>query len=457
MQNCNSNLLYVGSGGTFTVNQSFNLATGSGSTGSGVIVDHGTINQAAAMTIGGPGTNCLNFLIVSNGGLVKVSGANNALRMPNPAATNDYGNYILVTDPGSRLNLTATFNLGGLAAPGTLNATTASNGMTVVNSGVVSNTGAIYMSGYETYINIASNGQVWGGTTFNIGGYGLAGTNDTGCGVNLTTGGLLDLGSSSLGVGNVNSANNYLTNNAGILQFSTATPTIALTNSTGGNNITITNGTISFRNIKNADVFMNNRMNQTNGITYQGNNTFMLNWATNFPAAGSNQNYKFSTAYGAANWAGLAMVNGTATVPTTYTNGAVTIESTGWVTFSNAVAVIASNFTCSGTMNVTDSTVTFNTNLTLNSGFTLNLASNTVGNTVNVRGNLSLAANATIYATGALNGNPSAVTLFTVSDGIVGSPSGWTVDKAGYRVKTQGNQIVIYQSSAGAGTTVYFK
>jgi hypothetical protein len=257
MGSCNSNNLYIGPGSSLNIAQSFVIGNGTLSVGNSVIVDKGTLRTTTPFKIGSVGSNCLNSLIVSNGGLVTASGNGYTISVPDAAATNDYGNYILVTDPGSRLDLLGyAFTLGGAAAPSTLNASTASNGMTVVNGGVFTNVSTITMSGYETYLNIASNGQVWVTTTgLRIGVKGLGGTNDTGCGVNLTTGGLLDLGSSSLGVGNVNSANNYLTNNAGILQFSTATPTIGLTNG-AGNNITITNGTISFRKIKNADVFM---------------------------------------------------------------------------------------------------------------------------------------------------------------------------------------------------------
>ena len=465
--NCASNnLFYIASGGTYNNAQSFTIGAGNYSVGNRVIVNNGNLIQAAALSVGGGGlTNCFNSLIVSNGGLVTATGGN-VWHVPSYNATNG-GNNILVTDPGSRLKLIAgcTFTLGcTVFNPGSLTALGASNGMTVVNSGVFSNLSAntTIMSGYLTYMNIASNGQVWNGSggALGIGVTGLvAGVGDTGCGVNLTTGGLLDLGSSSLIVGHVYSANNYLTNNAGILQFSTATPTIALTNTAGGNNITIANGTISFRNVKNANVFMNNQMNQTNGVTYQGNNTFMLNASTNYPAAGSNQSYNFSTAYGAANWAGLAMVNGTATGPTMYTNGTVTIESTGWVTFSNAVAVIASNFFCSGTMNVADSTVTFKTNLTLNSGFAMNLTTNTVGNTVNVLGTLDLsqAANATINAAGALKGKPSTVTIFTCSGpgGILGTPAGWTVSPPSYRIIKSGNNIVLQQINQSATIIIY--
>jgi len=443
-----------------------------------MIVSGGNANVATNFiatgdsSVGALGANC-NFLIVSNGGVAAFGGK---LAIPLVTATNAYGNYALVTGPGSLLRI-ATHSMGSAPSNGTQNVTS-NNGMTVVNGGVVTNIGNLTFQGYQTYLNIASNGAYYFpiSSTFKIGCQGIGpGTNDSYCGINVSANGLLDVGIANVSVGINSNGNicNFITNSGGILQFAQTAPTIAVGSngltgaSANGNNITITNGTLSFRNVNNASVYCNQGAyrwgsSTTSGgpITYLGtNNTFMLNGinsgCTNNSGLPANQSYTFSAGYNSTNWAGLVMVNGTASRPTMYTNGFVTIESTGWATFSNGYAVVASNVTCAGTMNIANSTVTFGSNLVLQSGFTLNVSSNSTTPTViNVVKDLDLssASSGTINTTGLLQNNPAQVTLCTVSGSILGSPGNWTVTgPLGYKyvASASGNSLILQQVPSG--------
>ena len=148
-------------------------------------------------------------------------------------------------------------------------------------------------------LNILENGQVYaGGVGVQLGytAYGnvfLSGPNA-----------LLESGAIAL---NYHAGHCSLTNNGGVLQFTNASPTI-----TPGafGNFMITNGTVSFRGITNADVKCNQSgkaLDSTNKVAFYGTNTFMLNAATNTT---TQQAYTFSSNYGATNWSGLILTNG---------------------------------------------------------------------------------------------------------------------------------------------------
>ena len=117
---------------------------------------------------------------------------------------------------------------------------------------------------------------------------------------------------------------------------------------------------------------------------FSGNNTFMLNAASN-TASGVSQTYTFDTGRGATNYANLALVNG----QTAYRNGDVTIGTGGSLLVSNTSATVTGLLTNQGSANVVGSVATFSKgvinagtitmqNATINGGIT-NLATGTVG------------------------------------------------------------------------------
>jgi len=174
---------------------------------------------------------------------------------------------------------------------------------------------------------------------------GAATLNSSGNSVLVTNGGLLEVGG-AMTVSLLGGTGNTISNRNGIYQFTSTAPVIT---PNGFGNIAITDGTISFRGINNADV-----TSSTNGgstlanIKFAGNNTFMLNGASN-TAAAANQTYTFQTSATPSNYVNLAMVNG----QTAYGNGNLTIGSGGSLLASNTTAaVLGSVFTNSGTVRV---------------------------------------------------------------------------------------------------------
>ena len=162
-----------------------------------------------------------------------------------------------------------------------------------------------------------------------------------------------------------------MTNSGGIYQFSTVTPTLSRTTV---DTIVLTNGTISFRAVTNADVFANwPGGNQITNILYQGVNVFRLNAASN--TAAKSQTYTFASNLGATNYARLELLNGSL-----YRGSNVTIGSGGSLLVSNGVSTIggALSFASDATLNVDISTtngfscLVAQTNVNLN-GCTLNV------------------------------------------------------------------------------------
>ena len=174
-----------------------------------------------------------------------------------------------------------------------------------VSNGTFRTTGRIVLAntpGTVAHMYALNGGQIiQGGSGLTVGSAGATGT------VLVTDGGLLECGSSGNNVTCGAQAQNtiYILSN-GIWQFPYYSPSI-----TPGiyGNIAVSNATISFRAINNADVLCNQSgkaLDSTNKVAFYGNNTFMLNAATN---ATTGQAYTFSTAYGATNWAGLILTN----------------------------------------------------------------------------------------------------------------------------------------------------
>jgi len=106
--------------------------------------------------------------------------------------------------------------------------------------------------------------------------------------------------------------------NSGVWQFTSNTPAVTNNNS----NIVVSNATIAFRAIANADVKGNWTGSQLTNVLWQGTNTFCLNAASNTMAI--NQNYTFASGLGSTNYVALKLINGAI-----YRNGNVNIGTNG--------------------------------------------------------------------------------------------------------------------------------
>ncbi len=133
--------------------------------------------------------------------------------------------------------------------------------------------------------------------------------------------------------GGTSAGGNVITNSGGIYQFGSATPLVY----TNDGAIYISDGTISFRAITNANVKGNWSGSDIRKFRWSGNNAFRLNNATN---AATGQDYVFGAGLGATNYVRLDLMNGSL-----YRGGAVTVAAGGSLVVSNGVSAIASNLT----------------------------------------------------------------------------------------------------------------
>jgi len=111
--------------------------------------------------------------------------------------------------------------------------------------------------------------------------------------VEITDGGELDIGVSDFNFFAATDA--VITNNGGIYEFSERLP--GINTSAGGAtgcSIDLTDGTLSFRDIADANVHCST-LSPLNGISYAGENTYRLNNAT---SSYTSQNYTFETGLG---------------------------------------------------------------------------------------------------------------------------------------------------------------
>jgi hypothetical protein len=147
-------------------------------------------------------------------------------------------------------------------------------------------------------------------------------------------GGLLEMGVGNYGDALIigSAAGNTISNSGGVFQFKAS----AFNNiNNGGNsaNISITDGTVSFCGITDADVGVSapgGKLNNT-VMTWSGANTFMLNNATN---KSSGQAYTFQPG-NPTNFARLALLNGSL-----YRGGTATFGSGGVLMVTNGAAAI---------------------------------------------------------------------------------------------------------------------
>lgn len=370
------------------------LAIGSsGAVGNRLTIDGGGVARGAVVTnvlnisIGSGVAGGFGTLLITNGGAlfsrstVAVSAGTNLLKVVGPASfwnlaaselrlgTN--GNR-LVVDDGALVNGVTTLTVGYLAG-------SAGNQLLLTNGGQLVATTVI--------VNSNNTAQVLDGA-------------------------LLEANTLTVGAGGGNS----FSNRNATFQFTTGAPAI-----TG---VSLDSGTVSFRAITNATV------NALPGLTYAGNNTLMLNAATN---AAAGQTYTFQTG---TNYANLALINGT----TAYRGGDITIGATGSLLVSNTTATFTGLFTNNGVATIANSTAIFS-NGVINAGV-LTLQSGTVtGNVTStgiLQGNGTLRGNTTVagllnpgFSPGAITnaGNftmtEAAISQFEIATNALGPGQGW--------------------------------
>ena len=353
-------------------NLSGSIVVGSGTTnavGNVLTVDGGVLTNVNWLTVGGyQKVNVGNRLVLTNGARLyaPTGGAYMCGRADDGGTA--ISNSMEITGTSTLMNLgggslaTCYANYGS----GTGNVIRVSDGATVTNVGQM-------MSGeYRSSIGnqiIISNAQVFATTTVHAGFYGNTNFNNT---ILVTGGGLLEV--NDLRVNNGASGpvgGNTIVNAGGIYQFTTKSPLFTIISN---DTISISNGTISFRAINNANVNVGGT--SLTNLTWSGTNGFRLDNATNNVASPS-QDYVFTASRGATNYARLELRNGARFA------GSVTIAGDG--------SMFVSNGGCSVS------------NLTLQSGATLRVALSTNG-----------VAPLLVERTLALGGSTLAVTLSAV-------------------------------------------
>jgi T5SS/PEP-CTERM-associated repeat protein len=417
------NRLVISNGAKFVgTTLGIGMLTG-GSSNSVLITDSGTaVTLANWIRLGdNSGSQSYNQLVISNG--AQVVNAANSTAVGNDADASH--NLVIVTDPGSTWTLTpgsgAGFTIGRAAtATGFYNGLILTNGGKLISplgnigggstsNGFVIVTGAGSMWTNTGALTIGTTGRsnmlsvVNGGTVVNsIGTVGSTSTSSNNY-VLVTGPGSLWRNSSTVTVGNgTNAGNRILVNDGAILessglistldsvisnagavyQFNTATPTIT----TNGGSIVVNGGTISFRNVTAANVYGNSTGTQLTNMTFQGNNAFRLNNASNTTAVA--QNYTFNTGLGATNYTRLEMVDGV----TLWRSATLTVGSGGSMLASNTVGRVAASVTSAGQIEVVNSRLTWSSNVVLSGGYVSDPSTNI------------FATNLTITASGYLQG-----------------------------------------------------
>jgi len=357
-------------------------------TGPGSVFSNQLAGSIAALFIGNLGA-ASNRLVISQGGLVY----NDGRLIIGNSGTAGVGNSVTVTGAGSVLTNTGEIIVGNFAVK--QSSLTVSNGGRVFastafvggNVGNNSDTNTITVTGAGSALTLSTGLSVANLFSGNIG---------KGNRVQILDGGLLEANSMTIFTG---STGNTISNVGGIFQFSQAAPTIS---PNGFGNIAVTDGTVAFRAITDANVWGNwggTRGDTLTNISFAGANTFRLNAATNRSTAvgGVDQTYIFDTGLGATNYTRLELING----QTAYRNGDVTIGSGGTFLASNTLATITGTMTNIGAADIVNATVNFQSalqvagTLTLRNGFVTGTASKTVGSTGLLRGDGSVVGNMT--------------------------------------------------------------
>ena len=315
-----------------------------------------TISNSTVLSYGGlavaPVSNQKGSLLIDGGTFSILSGTLH-VSFNFGSSSNMFGDVVL-TGTGSAFNTLDGTWIGGEAN---------SIGRVTVSNGIWTSTGRIWAgigSNAVGLLTVAAGGTInvlptapgmWLGTGAG-GGYGQlnvsAGTfRYSGDGTPFYIGGSAATGSvyvSNMGVFEANTINvtpncpSTVINNGGIFQYTTATPSI-----TPGafGTVVITNGTVSFRAINNADVTCNQGTKALRSDTVMlwagTSNTFRLNNATN--SGTIDQTYTFAPGI-ATNFARLELLDSS-----TYRNGKVTIGANGSLYLSGGASTLSSVLT----------------------------------------------------------------------------------------------------------------
>lgn len=264
----------VSDGGSLTISNNLALVT-----------DHESLwRQTGDFTIGENGRN--NTLVISNGGTVW------GTKVFLGSSTGSERNQAIVTGVGSVWTNSGILYIGYTKSAG--------NELWILNGGAVFNreawidstaagssnntitisgAGSLWKNAAEVYLGMISGeggnrifvsdaGTLVAGGVLYLGYDGGSVSNL----VQVSSGGILEASSLQIGAG----AGNQLLNQGGVFQFTAATPTI---DAGGPGRIVMTNGVLSFRGIANASPLIGGT--PFANITFQGDNSFQLNSATN--------------------------------------------------------------------------------------------------------------------------------------------------------------------------------
>ena len=330
------NAVIIGPGGLIT--NVADAVIGSVGSDNSLIVDGGTFSAAGALTFGGGGAGN-NTLTVTNGGYLNVG----LLYFGNTSSSGGSAGNTMTVGGLNAAGGWATVNLGGGQFDIGVTSVDGAGTVLVGAGGIITNAGAIKIGGItaaasiNNSLTITNGGQVYA-TSVTPGG---SGANRNW--VLVVDGGLLEADSLVAG----GAAGNTISNRNAIYQFNTSTPTIA---PNGAGKIAITDGTISYRAVTDANI----TNAQVANMAFAGANTFRLNAASNSTTI--SQTYTFNTGLGAANYTRLELING----HTAYRNGNITIGGGGSMLVSNTRALITGVVTNSGSLSFVNSVGTFN-------------------------------------------------------------------------------------------------
>lgn len=324
----------LNSGVGYAASASNNLAVVSGANS----IWRGNGAAGVSFSVGYYGAN--NRLVVSNGGSVLFTNATvpNAYLGGNSNTAN--GNEIVVDGQGSSLMLNALI-IGGdvslAASAGSFHRLIVTNGGRVELKSGVSYVGRRAGSSNNVVI-ISGAGSVLSaqGSLLTSSGPGQL--------MLINDGGTLELTNMTW------ASNQGFTNSGGIIQFFTASPTLAF----GTTAKILTNATVGFRGINNADVLGSLGSNSVSLFRFQGANTFRLNNASNTSAA-SPQNYTFASGISPSNYVGLEMING----GTAWKSAWLNIGAGGRMLVSNTSASVEGVTTNSGSITVLNASATW--------------------------------------------------------------------------------------------------
>lgn len=358
----------TGEGSIWTNTSTFNIGA-AGSFNQLTITSTGKLVTTGSAYVGGVSGGRNNTLVVSDGGTWDARGAEQGMGVANGG----HANQMIITNGGKVAN-NAAFYIGYIAG---------ANGQSVLVSGsgsVWSNYSGITYVGYNTSSNqLTINdgglyvGYLWVGSAAGV----------SGNVVNVTSGGTIEIpsGASMRIAANTGGA---ITNSGGVFQFTRATPSI--TTNTGI--ILLTNGVISFRAIADAP------LTAVDQITYQGDNGFQLNAATN--AAGLSS-YTFDTGLGAENYQRLILVGANPQ----WRSGRLNVGSGGELLITNATgAAVDAALTNLGSVRVINSTVTWQSNVVIGGRYHSDPSTNV------------FATNVTVTASGSLYGSNGDLFVF---------------------------------------------